>query len=95
VQRQLSYLAELTSDVRHMPGKASVIADALSCLPPLTMANVKKPLRQPESSLSSLPASSTESAVAVRVASVTTAEPAFSSSTGGVVLSLTVAAQLE
>jgi hypothetical protein len=59
------------------------------------MASVKKPLRQPESSPSSLPGSSTESAVEVRVASVTTAEPAFSSSTGGVDLSLKVAAQLE
>jgi hypothetical protein len=30
VQRQLAFLAELTSDVRHISGKANVVADALS-----------------------------------------------------------------
>ena len=29
-QRQLSYIAEFTSDVRHVAGKANVVADALS-----------------------------------------------------------------
>ncbi len=43
VQRQLSFLAELTSDVRHVPGKANVVADALSCLPPSAVASVKEP----------------------------------------------------
>jgi hypothetical protein len=33
-QRQLSFLAELTADVRHVAGKANVVADALS-RPPL------------------------------------------------------------
>ncbi len=29
-QRQLSYVAEFTSDIRHVPGKSNVVADALS-----------------------------------------------------------------
>jgi hypothetical protein len=43
VQRQLSFLAELTSDVRHFPGKANVVADALSRPPPLAVASLKEP----------------------------------------------------
>jgi hypothetical protein len=43
VQRQLSYLAELTSDVRHVPGKANLVADTLSRPPPSAVASVKEP----------------------------------------------------
>jgi hypothetical protein len=43
VQQQLSYLAELTSDVRHVPGKANVVANALSRPPPSAVASVKEP----------------------------------------------------
>jgi len=43
VQRQLSYLAELTSDVRHVPGKANVVADALSHPPSSAAGSVKEP----------------------------------------------------
>ncbi len=64
VQQQPSFLAELTSDVRHIAGKANVVTDALSRLPPLAVASVKEPsgspatARQggkPESSTTSLP----------------------------------------
>jgi hypothetical protein len=38
---ELSFLAELTSDVRRFAGKANVVADALSTLPPSGVASVK------------------------------------------------------
>jgi hypothetical protein len=41
VQRQLSFLAELTSDVRHIPGKANVDSDDLARQPPSAVAGVK------------------------------------------------------
>jgi hypothetical protein len=44
VQRQLAFLAELTSDVRHNPGKVNVIADALSRPPPSVVADEKEPI---------------------------------------------------
>jgi hypothetical protein len=36
VQRQLSFLAELTSDVRHFAGKANVVSDVISTPPPVS-----------------------------------------------------------
>jgi hypothetical protein len=81
VQRQLSYLAELTSDVRHVPGKANVVADTLLSSPPTAAASVKEPSGslaaawqggKPESSTPSLPGSSSGSAAAVGVATSTT-----------------------
>jgi hypothetical protein len=42
VQWQLAFLAELTSDVRHNPGKVNVIVDALSRPPPSVVADEKK-----------------------------------------------------
>ena len=103
VQRQLSYLAELTSDIRHIAGKANVVAIALSRSPPSAAAGVKVPsgspaaARQggkPNPSPPSLQASSTTPAAAAAVAPVVSALPA-DFSTGGVDLSLLAAAQLE
>jgi cleavage and polyadenylation specificity factor subunit 1 len=85
VQRQLSYLAELTSDVRHIAGKANVVADALSRPPPSAVAGVKEPsgspatARQggkPESSTPSLPVPQPAPAVAAVSAPAGTATPA-------------------
>jgi hypothetical protein len=43
--RQLSYVAEFTSDIRHMPGVENVVADNLSRPPPASpAARVKVPL---------------------------------------------------
>jgi hypothetical protein len=47
VQRQLSFLAELPSDVRHIDGKANVVAAALSRPPPSAVAGVKEPSGSP------------------------------------------------
>jgi hypothetical protein len=35
-QRQLSFIAEFTSDIKHTPGQENVVADALSCPPTAT-----------------------------------------------------------
>ncbi len=40
VQRQLSFLAEMISDVRHVPGKANVVVDTLFFPPPSAVTNV-------------------------------------------------------
>jgi hypothetical protein len=42
VQRQLSFLVELTSDVRHITGKANVDSDDLTRPPPSAVAGVKE-----------------------------------------------------
>jgi hypothetical protein len=77
--------AELTSDVRHIAGKANVVADTLSRPPPSAVAGVKEPsgspatARQggkPESSTPSLPGSQPAPAVAEVSAPAGTATPA-------------------
>ena len=42
-QHQLSFLAELTLDVRHIVRKANIVAYALSWLPPSAVAGIKEP----------------------------------------------------
>jgi hypothetical protein len=46
-QRQLSFIAKFTSDIRHTPGQENVVADALSCLP--SAATQLPPPQQPPS----------------------------------------------
>ncbi len=41
-QQQLSFLAELTSDVRHIAWKANIVADALSWPLPSAVAGIKE-----------------------------------------------------
>jgi hypothetical protein len=86
VQRQLSFLVELTSDVRHIAGKANVVADTWSRPPPSAVAGVKEPTgsrataRQggkPESSTTSLPGFQPAPAVAAVSAPSGTATRAF------------------
>ena len=42
-QRQLAYIAEFTSNIRHVPGKDNVVADALSRPTPVAVAAVAVP----------------------------------------------------
>ncbi len=86
IQRQLSFLAELTSDVRQIVGKANVVADALSRPPPSAVACVKESsgfpatARQggkPESSTTSLPGFQPAPAVAAVSAPAGTATGGF------------------
>jgi hypothetical protein len=45
-QRQLSFIAEFTSDIRHTPGRENMVADALS-RPPSAAAQPPPPSQQP------------------------------------------------
>ncbi len=47
-QRQLSFIAEFTSDIRHTPGQENVVADALS-RPPSAAAQPPPPSQRPSS----------------------------------------------
>jgi hypothetical protein len=49
-QRQLSFIAEFTSDIRHTPGQENVVADALS-RPPSAAAQPRPPSQQPPPAL--------------------------------------------
>ena len=57
VQRHLSYLAEYTSDIRHIAGKSNVVSDALS-RPAAAVATTSSPSATPSSSPSTTPSSS-------------------------------------
>ena len=85
VQRQLAFLAELTSDVRHNPGKVNVIADALSRPPPTVVADEKEPIGSSATAWRGgkpkpAPPSSSPPAAAAQVASATSATLASSCS---------------
>ncbi len=49
-QRQLSFIAEFTSDIRHTPGQENVVRDALSC-PPSATTQPLPPSQRPSPAL--------------------------------------------
>ena len=89
-QRQLAYISELTSDIRHTPGAANVVADSLSH-PPLSGISPPSPLLAPGVMVSEVSEVWEVTDNPVKISSLPSPFPA---STGGINFSELAAEQL-